>query len=76
MRVSEPAFAVEHITMVIPFTDALRDGAPAPSVIMRFLVDRDLRRRLIARRRALVDELTALASLVQTANASPDGPRG
>ncbi len=43
---------------------------------MRFLVDPDLRRRLIARHQALVDELTALASLVQTASASQDGPRG
>jgi len=42
----------------------------------RFLVDRDLRGRLIARRQALVDELMALADLVvETADASRDPRR-
>jgi glycerol-3-phosphate O-acyltransferase / dihydroxyacetone phosphate acyltransferase len=44
---------------------------------LRFLVDRDLRQRLIARRHALVEEITALARLVeQPAGASQDAPRG
>jgi len=43
---------------------------------LRFLVDRDLRRRLIARRQALVEEITALASLVEAADASRDAPGG
>jgi hypothetical protein len=41
---------------------------------LRFLVDRDLRQHLTARRRALADELTALAGLVD-AGASPDAQR-
>lgn len=43
---------------------------------LRFLVDRDLRQRLLARRQALVDELQALARLVDPAAASRDVPRG
>ncbi len=43
---------------------------------LRFLVDRDLRQRLIARRRALVEEVAALASLVEPAAAARDAPPG
>jgi glycerol-3-phosphate O-acyltransferase / dihydroxyacetone phosphate acyltransferase len=44
---------------------------------LRFLVDRDLRQRLITRRHALVEEITALARLVeQPARASQDAHRG
>jgi glycerol-3-phosphate O-acyltransferase / dihydroxyacetone phosphate acyltransferase len=39
---------------------------------LRLLGDRDLRRRLIARRRALVDELTALTRVVESAGASAE----
>ena len=42
---------------------------------LRFLVDRDLRQRLIMRRQALVEEITALARLVEPAPASEDAPR-
>jgi hypothetical protein len=42
---------------------------------LRFLVDRDLRQRLIARRQALVEEITALARLVEPSGTSQDGPR-
>jgi hypothetical protein len=38
----------------------------------RFLVDRDLRQQLVARRQALVEELTALASLIDAADAGLD----
>jgi len=41
----------------------------------RLLLDRDLRRRLAARRRSLVDELGALMRLVpETVLAGPEGP--
>jgi glycerol-3-phosphate O-acyltransferase/dihydroxyacetone phosphate acyltransferase len=39
---------------------------------LRFLVDRDLRRRLMLRRQALVDEIAALAQLVEPVPTSPD----
>jgi glycerol-3-phosphate O-acyltransferase/dihydroxyacetone phosphate acyltransferase len=39
---------------------------------LRLLVDRDLRGRLMLRRQALVDEIAALARLVEAAPASPD----
>jgi 1-acyl-sn-glycerol-3-phosphate acyltransferase len=42
---------------------------------LRFLADRDLRHRLIARRRALVEEMTALVRLVEPADATRDAPR-
>ncbi len=43
---------------------------------LRFLVDRDLRQRLITRRQVLVEEITALARLVeQPAGAPQDAPR-
>jgi glycerol-3-phosphate O-acyltransferase/dihydroxyacetone phosphate acyltransferase len=43
---------------------------------LRFLLDRDLRQRLITRRQALVEEIAALARLVEPAGASQDAPRG
>ena len=42
---------------------------------LRFLVDRDLHRRLTARRQALVDEITALARLVAVPPSPQDAPR-
>ena len=56
--------------------ERLRRVARETRAFARFLVDRDLRRRLIARRRALVEELTALATLAETADASPNPRRG
>jgi glycerol-3-phosphate O-acyltransferase/dihydroxyacetone phosphate acyltransferase len=41
----------------------------------RFLLDRDLRRRLVARRQALVDELAALAALAEQSDDAPSDPR-
>src|SRR5262249_39219322 len=42
---------------------------------LQFIADRDLRQRLIARRRALVEEMTALARLVETPGLTSDAPR-
>jgi len=53
-----------------------RHAARETRAFLRFLVDRDLRRRLVARQRALVEEITALAALVARADASRDAPRG
>jgi len=43
---------------------------------LRFLADRDLRRHLLARRRELVDEIAALAQLVESGRGSTDATRG
>jgi len=56
--------------------ERLRRVARETRAFVRFLVDRDLRQRLTARRQALVEELTALASLAETVDASPDPRRG
>ena len=56
--------------------ERLRRVARETRASVRFLVDRDLRQRLTARRQALVEELTALASLAETVDASPDPRRG
>ena len=48
----------------LTWRERLRRFAQEARAFLRFLVDRDLGRRLLARRRALTDELTALARLV------------
>ena len=52
-----------------------RKVARETRAFLRLLVDRDLRRRLVARQRALVEEITALGAAGRT-GASSDAPRG
>jgi glycerol-3-phosphate O-acyltransferase / dihydroxyacetone phosphate acyltransferase len=61
--------------LALGWRERLSRVAREARAFLRFVGDRDLRRHLAARRRALQEELGALASLIEAEDAAPDARR-